>query len=68
MKKKSILLPHTCQKIGWLLLLMIPLGVWFSDILYDYFRETQLFAVVEDNIRFLIVVCYLLLIASTCMI
>ena len=68
MKKKSILLPHTCQKIGWWLLLMIPLGVWFSDILYDFFSETQLFAMVEGNIRFFIMVCYLLLIASTCMI
>lgn len=68
MKKKSILLPHTCQKIGWWLLLLIPLGVWFSDILYDFFSETQLFAMVEGNIRFFIMVCYLLLIASTCMI
>ena len=68
MKKKSILMPHTCQKIGWWLLLLIPLGVWFSDILYDYFSETQLFAMVEGNIRFFLMVCYLLLIASTFMI
>ena len=68
MKKKSILMPHTCQKIGWWLLLLIPLGVWFSDILYDYFSETQLFAMVEGNIRFFIMVCYLVLIASACMI
>ena len=64
MQKKSILLPHTCQKIGWWLLLLIPLGVWFSDILYDYFRETPLFAMVNNNSRFLMLVIYLLFIAS----
>ena len=64
MQKKSILLPHPCQKIGWLLLLLIPLGVWFSDILYDYFRETPLFAMVNNNSRFLMLVIYLLFIAS----
>ena len=68
MQKKSILLPHACQKIGWWLLLLIPLGVWFSDMLYDYFRETPLFTMVEGNIRFFIMVCYLVLIASACMI
>ena len=66
--RKSILLPHACQKIGWWLLLLIPLGVWFSDILADFFRETPLFAMVEDNSRFFIMVAYLLLIASTVMI
>ena len=64
MKKKSILLPHACQKIGWWLLLLIPL-VWGAyEILYRFFRETNLFAVVNNNSRFITMVFYLVLIAS----
>ena len=68
MQKKSILLPHTCHMIGWWLLLLIPLGVGFSEILYRFFHETQLFALVNNNSRFITMVCYLVLIASACMI
>ena len=68
MQKKSILLPHACHKIGWWLLLLIPLGVGFSEILYRYFRETPLFAAVNNNSRFITMIIYLVLIASACMI
>ena len=68
MQKKSILLPHACHKIGWWLLLLIPLGLGFSEILYRFFHETQLFAMVNNNSRFITMVCYLVLIASACMI
>ena len=64
MKKKSILLPHACQKIGWWLLLLIPL-VWGAyEILYRFFRETNLFAVVNNNSRFITMVFYLVVIAA----
>ena len=68
MQKKSILMPHACHKIGWWLLLLIPLGVGFSEILYYFFRETPLFAVVNGNSRLITMVCYLVLIASSIMI
>ena len=64
MQKKSILMPHTCHKIGWWLLLLIPLVVGFYEILYHYFRESHLFAVINDNSRFITMVCYLVVIAS----
>ena len=49
MNTKNILLPHTCQKIGWWLLMLIPLLLGFYWALYCFFRETQLFATVNDN-------------------
>ena len=53
MNDKSILMPHTCQKIGWWLLLLIPLMGGFYAILYFLFRETHLFALVNANSRFI---------------
>jgi len=53
MNTKNILLPHTCQKIGWWLLMLIPLLLGFYWALYCFFRETQLFATVNDNSRFI---------------
>ena len=53
MNDKSILMPHTCQKVGWWLLLLIPLMLGFYTILYFLFRETHLFALVNDNSRFI---------------
>ena len=64
MQKKSILMPHGCHKVGWWLLLLIPL-VWGAyEILYRFFRATNLFAVVNNNSRFITMVFYLVLIAS----
>lgn len=64
MPKKSILLPHSCHKTGWWLLLLIPLVWGFYEILYHFFRETHLFAVVNGNSRFITMVCYLVVIAA----
>ena len=64
MQKKSILLPHACQKIGWGLLLLLPLTVGFYEIVYHFFHETHLFAVVNGNSRFITMVCYLAVIAA----
>ena len=68
MQKKSILMPHTCHKVGWWLLLLIPLVVGFYAILYFFFHETPLFAVVNNNSRFMTMICYLVLIASSVLI
>lgn len=58
-------MPHACQKIGWWLLLLIPL-VWGSyEILYHFFHETQLFALVNDNSRFMTMLFYLVFISSS---
>ena len=64
MNKKSILMPNVCQKIGWWLLLLIPLVWGFYEILFHYFHETPLFAVVNDNSRFMTMVFYLVIIAA----
>lgn len=64
MQKKSILMPHSCHKIGWWLLILIPLVWGFYEILFRFFHETNLFAVVNDNSRFITMVCYLVVIAS----
>ena len=64
MQKKSILMPHACHKIGWWLLLLVPLVVGFYEILYRFFHETHLFTVVNDNSRFITMVCYLVVIAA----
>ncbi|MBO6029444.1 MAG: hypothetical protein J6P75_09635 [Bacteroidales bacterium] len=64
MQKKSILMPHACHKIGWWLLFLIPLVVGFYEILYYFFRETPLFAVINNNSRFMTMISYLVLIAS----
>ena len=64
MQKKSILMPHACHKVGWWLLVLIPL-VWGSyEILYRFFHKTNLFAVVNDNSRFITMVFYLVVIAA----
>lgn len=64
MNKKSILMPHACQKAGWWILLLIPLVVGFYEVLYLFFRETHLFALVNDNSRFITMIIYLVIIAS----
>ena len=64
MQKKSILMPHACHRVGWWLLLLIPLVVGFYEILYYFFRETPVFAAVNGNSRFITMVCYLVIIAS----
>ena len=64
MNKKSILMPHSCQKAGWFLLLLIPLVWGFYEILFHFFHETHLFAAVNDNSRFLTMVVYLVFIAA----
>ena len=64
MQKKSILMPHACHKVGWWLLLLVPLVVGFYEILYRFFHETHLFTVVNDNSRFITMVCYLVVIAA----
>ena len=64
MNNKSILMPHGCQKTGWWLLLLIPLVWGFYEILYLFFRETHLFAAVNNNSRFITMVTYLVIIAS----
>ena len=64
MKDKSILMPHTCQKVGWWLLLLIPLMWGFYAILYFLFRETHLFALVNSNSRFITMLSILVVSAS----
>ena len=64
MQKKSILMPHACHKAGWWLLLLIPLVVGLYEILYYFFRETPLFAAVNNNSRFITMICYLVVIAA----
>ena len=64
MNKKSILMPHACQKIGWWLLLLIPLVQGFYWALYYFFHETQLFATVNDNSRFITMLSGLVVLAS----
>ena len=64
MQKKSILMPHACHRIGWWLMLLIPLVVGFYEILYYFFRETPVFAAVNGNSRFITMICYLVIIAS----
>ncbi len=64
MNNKSILMPHACQKIGWRLLLLIPLVWGFYEILFHFFHETHLFAAVNGNSRFLTMVFYLVVIAA----
>ena len=64
MQKKSILMPHGCHKVGWWLLVLIPL-VWGTyEILYRFFRETNLFAVVNNNSRFITMVFYRVVIVA----
>ena len=46
-------MPHSCQKVGWWLLLLIPLVLGFYGILYSCSRDTQLFALVNNNSRFI---------------
>ena len=53
MNNKSILKPRKCQKIGWWLLLLIPLMWGLYALLYFCFRESHLFALVNDNSRFM---------------
>lgn len=65
MNSKSILMPHFCQKIGWWLLLLIPLAQGFYWILFCCFHETQLFASVNNNSRFITMLCYLAIIAAS---
>ena len=64
MNKKNILMPHACQKLGWRILLLIPLMLGFYFILYFCFRETQLFATVNDNSRFMTMISYIVLALS----
>lgn len=64
MNKKSILMPHACQKLGWWILLLIPLMIGFYLILYYGFRETRLFTTVNDNSRFITMVSYIVLALS----
>ena len=64
MKTKNILMPHSCQKIGWWLLLLIPLMVEFYRILYRFFHETRLFATVNENSRFITMAVGLVVLAS----
>ena len=64
MKCKSILMPYTCHKIGWWLLVLLPLAWGFYEILFRYFHESKLFALVNDNSRLLTMTCYLVVIAS----
>lgn len=64
MNKKSILMPHACQKLGWWILLLIPLMIGFYLILYYDFRETRLFTTVNDNSRFITMVSYIVLALS----
>ena len=64
MNKKSILMPHACQKIGWWLLLLIPLMQGFYRVLYYFFHETKLFATVNDNSRFITMLSGLVVVAS----
>ena len=64
MKCKSILMPYTCHKIGWWLLVLLPLAWGFYEILFRYFHESKLFALVNDNSRLLTMSCYLVVIAS----
>ena len=64
MNKKSILMPHACQKLGWWILLVIPLMLVFYFILYFFFRETHLFATVNDNSRFITMMSYIVLALS----
>ena len=64
MNKKTLLMPHACQKAGWWLLLLLPLVGGFYQILYSFFRETHLFALVNNNSRFITMFFYLVVIAS----
>ena len=64
MRSKSILMPHSCQKVGWWLLLLIPLTLGFYEILFHFFHETHLFAVVNSNSRFMTMLFYLVIIAA----
>lgn len=65
MNNKSILMPHSCQKVGWWLLLLIPLVLGFYWILYACYHDTQLFASVNNNSRFITMLCYLVIIAAS---
>lgn len=64
MNNKSILMPHSCQKVGWWLLLLIPLTYGFYEVLFHFFHETRLFAVVNSNSRFMTMLFYLVIIAA----
>jgi len=64
MKSKSILMPHACQKIGWWLLLVIPLVWGFYWILYLFFHGTLLFTLINDNSRFISMLTILVVTAS----
>ena len=53
-----------CLIPGWWLLLLIPL-VWGSyEVLYHFFRESALFAVVNSHSRFMTMLFYLVVIVS----
>ena len=64
MKSKSILMPHACQKVGWWLLLVIPLVWGFYWILYFVFHDTHLFTLINDNSRFITMLTILVVTAS----
>ena len=64
MQKKSILMPHSCHKIGWWLLLLIPMIIGVYEILFLFYRESHLFAGINDNRRLITIVCYLEVIAA----
>lgn len=61
MKPKSILMPHACQKIGWGLLLLIPLVWGFYWILYLFFRETHLAVGISAFVCFIVILAFWIL-------
>ena len=53
MKQKSFLMPYGCQLAGWWLLILIPIIIGSYEVLYAFFRESALFALVNNNSRFI---------------
>lgn len=53
MKQKNLLMPNGCQRAGWWMLILIPVILGCYYVLYAFFRESALFALVNNNSRYM---------------
>ncbi len=53
MKQKNLLMPNGCQRAGWWMLILIPAILACYYVLYTFFRGSALFALVNNNSRYM---------------